>query len=64
MVDYNVIIPKQLYIGDNYNVNSLEVAKGFAESYASTLKPDSHVQFVRFGFCRIDDRHTAIMSHR
>jgi len=64
MIEYNVIIPNQLYIGDNYNANSLEVVKGFAESYASALKPDSHVQFVRFGFCRIDDSHTAIMSHR
>ncbi|HEY7506259.1 MAG TPA: glutamate--tRNA ligase family protein, partial [Nitrososphaera sp.] len=64
MIDYDVVIPKQLYVGDNYNTNSLEVAKGVVESYASTLKPDSHVQFVRFGFCRIDDSHTAIMSHR
>jgi glutamyl-tRNA synthetase len=64
MIDYDVVIPKQLYVGDNYNTNSLEVAKGVVESYASTLKPDSHVQFVRFGFCRIDDSRTAIMSHR
>lgn len=64
ILEYEVMIPKQLYIGEEYNTNSLEIAHGFAESYASTLKPDSRIQFVRFGFCRIDDRHTAIMTHR
>ncbi len=64
MVEYKVMIPKQLYNGEEYNTNSLEIAHGFAESYVSSLKPDTMIQFVRFGFCRIEDSHTAIMTHR
>jgi glutamyl-tRNA synthetase len=67
IVDYKVMIPKELYVGEEYNTNSLEIAQGFAESFVSTLRPDARVQFVRFGFCRIDDdssSHTAIMTHR
>lgn len=64
IVEYRVLIPKVLYVGEEYNTNSLEIARGFAESFVSGLKPDARVQFVRFGFCRIDDRQTAIMTHR
>lgn len=64
IVEYRVMIPKALYVGEEYNTNSLEIARGFAESFVSGLKPDARVQFVRFGFCRIDDGQTAIMTHR
>lgn len=64
IVEYKVMIPKALYAGEEYNTNSLEIARGFAESFVSGLKPDARVQFVRFGFCRIDDNQTAIMTHR
>jgi glutamyl-tRNA synthetase len=64
IVEYKILIPKELYIGEEYNTNSLEVAQGFAESFTSTLKADTSVQFVRFGFCRIDDARTAILTHR
>jgi len=64
IIEYKVLIPKLLYVGEEYNTNSLEIARGFAESFVSGLEPDARVQFVRFGFCRIDDGHTAIMTHR
>lgn len=64
IVEYKVLIPKALYVREEYNTNSLEIARGFAESFVSGLKPDAQVQFVRFGFCRIDDGQTAIMTHR
>lgn len=64
IVEYEVLLPKALYVGEEYNTNSLEIARGFAESFVSGLKPDARVQFVRFGFCRIDDSKTAIMTHR
>lgn len=64
IVDFKVMIPKELYRGDEYNTNSLEIASGGAESFVSTLKPDTMVQFVRFGFCRIDDKNTSILTHR
>ncbi|MEO9362613.1 MAG: glutamate--tRNA ligase, partial [Nitrososphaera sp.] len=64
IVDFKVMIPKELYIGEEYNTNSLEIAKGGAESFAAALAPDTRVQFVRFGFCRIDGNNTAILTHR
>jgi glutamyl-tRNA synthetase len=65
IVDYKVMIPKELYLsGEDYNTNSLEIVQGFAESFVSRLKRNTHVQFVRFGFCRIDDNQMAIMTHR
>jgi glutamyl-tRNA synthetase len=65
IIDYKVMIPKELYMSeDKYNTNSLEVSQGFAESFVSRLETDSRVQFVRFGFCRIDGDQSAIMTHR
>jgi glutamyl-tRNA synthetase len=64
ILDFKVMIPKELYVGDEYNTKSLEIASGCAESFVSTLKPDTKVQFVRFGFCRIDGNNTAILTHR
>jgi glutamyl-tRNA synthetase len=61
---FEVLVPKELYIGDMYNVNSLEVWKGVCESYVTSLKPDSKVQFVRMGFCRIEGDSSAIFTHR
>ena len=61
---YSIVIPRALYIGENYNTNSLETCEGFAESYVSTLKQGTVIQFVRFGFCRIDGDNTAIFTHR
>lgn len=62
--DYTILIPKDLYIGDKYNPDSLEIVHGYAESFVSTLKPNDSIQFVRFGFCRIDSIDTAIYTHR
>ncbi len=62
--DFKVMIPKELYIGEEYNTKSLEIALGCAESFVSALKPDTKVQFVRFGFCRIDSKNIAILTHR
>jgi glutamyl-tRNA synthetase len=64
IVPYQVIIPKHLYVGEEYNTKSLEIAEGFAESFVSTLQPDTRIQFVRFGFCRIDGNHKAIFTHK
>lgn len=61
---FEILVPKELYLGDIYNVNSLEVWKGLAESYVTHLKPDSKVQFVRMGFCRIEGGNSAIFTHK
>jgi glutamyl-tRNA synthetase len=64
IIAYNVMIARELYLGEKYNTNSLEICKGYAESFVSTLKPDTRIQFVRFGFCRVDDNNTTIFTHR
>jgi glutamyl-tRNA synthetase len=64
VIPYKVMIPRELYIGDEYNTNSLEIFEGLAESFLSTLKPDTRIQFIRFGFCRLDGNNTAIFTHR
>jgi glutamyl-tRNA synthetase len=61
---YSIVIPRALYIEENYNTNSLETCEGFAESYVSALERGTIIQFVRFGFCRIDGDNTAILAHR
>jgi len=53
-----------LFNGDYYNENNLIVDKGFCESYISSLKIGTPVQFVRYGFCRLDDISTAIFTHK
>jgi len=61
---FEILVPKELYLGENYNVDSLDIWKGVCESYAAVLEPDSKVQFVRMGFCRIDHPGLAIYTHR
>lgn len=64
IVEFQVMIPKALFAGEEYNPDSLEVARGGVESFAAALAPGTQVQFVRFGFCRIDRSNTAILTHR
>jgi glutamyl-tRNA synthetase len=64
VIPYKVMMARELYMGEEYNTNSLEIFEGFAESFVSTLKPDTRIQFVRFGFCRLDGNNTAIFTHR
>jgi glutamyl-tRNA synthetase len=61
---FEILVPKALYHGDTYNADSLEVWKGLGESFVTHLKPDSKVQFVRMGFCRIDGPNSAIFTHK
>jgi glutamyl-tRNA synthetase len=61
---FEILVPKELYHGDTYNVNSLEVWKGLGESFVTHLEPDSKVQFVRMGFCRIEGSDSAVFTHK
>ena len=64
IVPYKIMIARELYLDEKYNTNSLGISEGFAESFVSTLRPDTLIQFLRFGFCRIDGNNTAIFTHR
>jgi glutamyl-tRNA synthetase len=61
---YQILVPKQLYFGENYNVNSLESCQGYAESFIASLDRGTSIQFVRFGFCSLNNTNTAIFTHR
>lgn len=63
-VPMSVMVPRALYIGEEYNPDSLEVVEGYAESYVSKLRVGDRVQFVRFGFCRIDSANVAILTNK
>jgi glutamyl-tRNA synthetase len=63
-VRMNVMVPRTLYINDEYNPKSLEMVSGYAESHISKLRVDDRVQFVRFGFCRVDSAGVAVLTHR
>jgi glutamyl-tRNA synthetase len=63
-VKYKIIKPRILFTDDVFNPNSLEVISGYAESFVSTLSTDTMVQFIREGFCRVEDNNTSIFAHK
>ncbi|MEM2856958.1 MAG: glutamate--tRNA ligase [Candidatus Nitrosocaldaceae archaeon] len=63
-VEINVLVAKQLYLDNKFNENSLEVIKGYAEEYVDRLENGSRVQFVRFGFCILDEARKFILTHK
>jgi glutamyl-tRNA synthetase len=64
LVKYTILKPNKLFIGDSFNHNSLQVIEGFAESFVTTLSNSSMVQFMRLGFCRIEDNKSAVFTHK
>jgi len=63
-VAYKIIKPHMLFINDKFNPNSLEIITGYAESFVSTLLTDTMVQFIREGFCKIENNNTSIFAHK
>ncbi|NOJ28758.1 MAG: glutamate--tRNA ligase [Nitrososphaeraceae archaeon] len=63
-VDYSILVPDILFKNEKFNEDSLVTLTGFCESHINLLEPDDRIQFVRMGFCRVDDASTAIMTHK
>ncbi len=64
-IEFKILKPLPLYKGDCYNENNLIIDRGLSESFVSTLKIGTIIQFVRYGFCRIDDEFsTAVFTHK
>ena len=59
-----IIIPKELFIDEKFNENSLEELEVFTEPYYLELSENAEIQFVRFGYCRKESAHQAIFSHK
>lgn len=63
MVPFTVIVPDKLLINGDFNKDSLHTYNGIAESYVSKVCAGSNIQFVRFGFCRLQTNGVAIYTH-
>jgi len=59
-----ILIPKQLFIDDKFNENSLEELEAYTEPHYLQLKDGEEIQFVRFGYCRKDSQNQAIFTHK
>ena len=59
-----ILIPKQLFIDEEFNEDSLEELDAYTEPYYLELKDGSEIQFVRFGYCRKDSANQAIYTHK
>ncbi len=57
-------IPKQLFVDEEFNKDSLEEMEAYTESYYTELKDGDEIQFVRFGYCRKDSQNQAIFTHK
>ena len=65
MTRYSILIPKELYLNDKFNPNSLESIEGYAEPSVLQLKSHTPIQFIRFGFCITEEKKSsAIFTHR
>ena len=62
--NYTVLVPKELYIDEKFNPNSLERIEGYAETSILQLKSHTQIQLTRFGFCNTQEKTTAIFIHR
>jgi glutamyl-tRNA synthetase len=60
----SVMVTGPLLIDEKYNPASLETVEGLVEEEAKDIKLGDIVQFVRFGFCRLDSPGMAIMAHK
>lgn len=59
-----ILIPKQLFIDDKFNEDSLEELEVYTEPHYLKLKDGEEIQFVRFGYCRKDSQNQAIFTHK
>lgn len=50
-----VLVPSKLFLNDHFNKESLKVEEGYCEEECGKLKKGSIIQFVRYGFCILDD---------
>jgi len=64
MTKYSILVPKDLYLNDKFNPNSLEIVEGYAESSVLQLKSRIPIQFIRFGFCILEEKKSSIFTHR
>ncbi|MHB8566630.1 MAG: glutamate--tRNA ligase [Nitrososphaerales archaeon] len=63
-IHYDIVVTGPLLLDEKYNPDSLKIVSGAAEGAVASLPQGEIIQFVRFGFCRMDKPGTAIMAHK
>jgi hypothetical protein len=49
-------VPQELFLeGERYNPKSLRIDRGYVEAACKQLAPGTVLQFLRYGFVRLDD---------
>ena len=59
-----ILIPKLLFVDEEYNQDSLEELQVYTEPHYLKLGEGDEIQFVRFGYCRKDSQNLAIFTHK
>jgi glutamyl-tRNA synthetase len=54
-LEASILVPSDLFIEDEFNEKSLRIDKGYCEPDCRNLKKGEIIQFVRYGFCILDD---------
>ena len=62
--ELKILIPKQLFIDEEFNEDSLEEITVHTEPYFLELPEGTEIQFVRFGYCRKDSQNQVIFTHK
>ena len=63
-VKIEVLVPKVLFVNDEFNENSLEVQQAVTEAHYLELNVGTEIQFVRYGYCRKDSANQVIYTHK
>lgn len=64
VVKIEVLIPKILFVNEQFNENSLEIKQAFTEPHYLELNVGTEIQFVRYGYCRKDSANQVIYTHK
>ena len=62
--ELKILIPKELFVNEEFNEDSLEELKVLTEPYYLQLNEGDEIQFVRFGYCRKESQNMAIYTHK
>lgn len=63
-VKIEVLVPKILYVNEQFNEDSLAIKQGLTEPYYLELNVGIEIQFVRYGYCRKDSANQVIYTHK
>ena len=63
-IKIEVLVPKILFVDEEFNENSLEIVEALTEPYYLELNVGTEIQFVRYGYCRKDSANQVVYTHK